>query len=135
MHVPMGKKAPVVLACDAAAQAVLQECEPYLLRLAQAAELSFVTGGAAPDKAAKAHVRGVDIYLPLAGLIDLDKEISRIEKEIASTENELKRLAGKLANASFLAKAPAEVVEKERAKETEYQAKLDSLRKHLQLFR
>ena len=135
MNVPMGKKAPVVLACDAAAQAVLQECEPYLLRLAQAAELSFVTGGAAPDKAAKAHVRGVDIYLPLAGLIDLDKEISRIEKEIASTENELKRLAGKLANASFLAKAPAEVVEKERAKETEYQAKLDSLRKHLQLFR
>ena len=35
---------------------------------------------------------GADIYLPLAGLIDLDKEIARIEKEIANTENELKRL-------------------------------------------
>ena len=86
-----------------------------------------------PDKAAKAHVMGADIYLPLAGLIDLDKEIARIEKEIANTENELKRLAGKLSNESFVAKAPAEVVEKERAKQGMYEEKLSSLRQHLQM--
>ena len=76
---------------------------------------------------------GADIYLPLAGLIDLDKEIARIEKEIANTENELKRLAGKLNNESFVAKAPAEVVEKERAKQGMYEEKLASLRQHLQM--
>lgn len=76
---------------------------------------------------------GADIYLPLAGLIDLDKEIARIEKEIANTENELKRLAAKLSNENFVAKAPAEVVEKERAKQSMYEEKLASLREHLQM--
>ena len=136
MNVPMGKKAPVLLAGDAAALAAVREAEPYLLRLAQASAVEFAAPGAAlPDKAAKAHVRGVDVYLPLAGLIDLDKEIGRIEKEIAATTAELKRLAGKLANQGFLAKAPAEVVEKERAKQAEQTAKLASLQEHLRLFR
>ena len=61
--------------------------------------------------------------------------MARIEKEIANTENELKRLTGKLSNPGFLAKAPADVVEKERMKLTENEAKLVSLRGHLELFK
>ncbi len=136
MNVPMGKKAPVLFHGEAAVLAGIQANESYVLQLAQAERLDFAPAEASPpDKAAKAHVRGVDIYLPLAGLIDLDKEISRAEKEIAATENELKRLAGKLGNESFLAKAPAEVVEKERAKQAELDVKLASLKEHLLLFK
>ena len=60
-------------------------------------------------------------------------EIARIKKEIAATEGELKRLAGKLGNENFIAKAPAEVVEKEKAKQGVYEEKLESLKQHLAL--
>ncbi len=136
MKVPMGKKAAVLLAGEAEALAMVEDAQAYIIQLAHVSELQFAAADTRiPDKAAKSHVRGIDIYLPLEGLIDVDKEIARIEKEIAATENDLKRLSGKLSNAGFLAKAPAEVVEKEKARYSEYQAKLSSLQEHLTLFK
>ena len=116
MKVPMGKKAAVLLAGEAEALAMVEDAQAYIIQLAHVSELQFAAADTRiPDRAAKSQVRGIDIYLPLEGLIDVDKEIARIEKEIAATENDLKRLSGKLSNAGFLAKAPAEVVEKEKA--------------------
>ena len=136
MNVPTGKKAPLVLAADVDILEQVRTAESYILQLASAERITFQgPEDPIPDKAAKAHVRGIDAYLPLAGLIDLEKEVARIEKEIANTENELKRLTGKLSNPGFLAKAPADVVEKERMKLTENEAKLVSLRGHLELFK
>ena len=136
MNVPMGKKAALILSAPEALLAQMKEAEAYIQMLASADTITFVAEDyPAPDKAAKAHVRGVDIYVPLAGLIDLDKEIARIQKEIANTETELKRMAGKLSNPGFLAKAPAEVVEKEKAKQAECEMKLNSLNEHLKMFK
>ena len=136
MNVPTGKKAAVILRAPAQLLEQVRQGDGYIRQLASADEVVYAAAdAAAPDKAAKAHVRGVDIFLPLAGLIDLDKEAARIEKEINATESKLKRLAGKLSNEGFLAKAPAEVVAKERAKQGEYEVKLASLREHLELFR
>jgi valyl-tRNA synthetase len=133
MKVPLGRKAELVIAAAPELAAQIKQGEAYILSLAQASEIRFAATGTVLDKAAKAHVRGVDIYLPLAGLIDLDKEIARIEKEISQTEEELQRLATKFGNASFVSKAPAEVVEKEKAKQEILAAKLASLRQHLDL--
>ncbi|MBQ1343188.1 MAG: class I tRNA ligase family protein, partial [Firmicutes bacterium] len=136
MKVPMGKKAPVIFTGSEEDLASLKEAESYILPLAQASDLTWLPADTpAPDKAAKAHVRGVDIYLPLEGLIDVDKEVARIEKEIAAVEGEMKRLAGKLGNPNFLAKAPADVVAKEQEKKGEFEAKLASLKAHLELFK
>ena len=136
MKVPMGKKASVVFAGGEEELSQMKEAEGYILPLAQASDLTWLSAAdPVPDKAAKAHVRGVDIYLPLAGLIDVDKEVSRIEKEIAQVEGEMKRLQGKLGNPNFLSKAPADVVAKEQAKQGEFEAKLASLRAHLELFK
>ena len=68
-------------------------------------------------------VSGVEIYLPLKGLIDVEKETARLQKELESLDREIKRAAGKLNNAGFVAKAPADVVEKEREKKQEYEEK------------
>ena len=59
---------------------------------------------------------GVEIYLPLKGLIDVEKETARLAKERDGLVNEIARTEGKLANEKFVAKAPAEVVAKEREK-------------------
>ncbi|MCL2496415.1 MAG: valine--tRNA ligase [Clostridiales bacterium] len=131
-NVPLGKKANITLIAEAAQLSEVAENEAYLRQLAQAADMEFLPAASPPPRqAAKAHVRGVDIYLPLAGLIDIEKETARLQKEIAVCDNELMRLAGKLNNASFVAKAPPDVVEKERAKQAEYEEKKRSLEGHL----
>ena len=61
-----------------------------------------------------------DRYLPLAGLINIDDEIARLEKEAAKLQDEVNRVEKKLSNEKFVAKAPEAVVEAERAKGKEY---------------
>jgi valyl-tRNA synthetase len=136
MKVPLGKKADIVLIAEPSLLTEIESGADYLRQLAQASSLQLLPlGSAPPTQAAKAHVRGVDIYLPLAGLIDIEKETARLEKEIAVCENELKRLVGKLSNESFVAKAPPEVVEKERAKQGEFEEKKRSLMGHLEMLK
>ena len=64
----------------------------------------------------KEKIGDVRVYLPLAGLVDMEKEKTRLNKEMANVEKEIARLSGKLNNQGFLSKAPAEVVEGEREK-------------------
>ena len=131
---PLGKKATVVLQAPTEQLATITPAENIILALAHAdACLWNDPQSTPPSQAAKAHVHGVDIYLPLAGLIDLEKEIQRIEKELAHCKSEIQKLSGKLANKDFVAKAPEAVVAKERQKLDDYQEKERSLQQHLQL--
>ncbi|MEA4829281.1 MAG: hypothetical protein VB121_04690, partial [Enterococcus thailandicus] len=63
---------------------------------------------------------GAEIFLPLAGLINIEEEIKRLEKELAKWTGEVKRVQGKLGNERFVSNAPDDVVEAERAKEKDY---------------
>ena len=76
-------------------------------------------------------VNGVEIYLPLKGLIDVEKESARLAKESEKLEKEIKRLAGKLGNQGFLAKAPAEVIAGEKEKLAGYEEKKRSVEERL----
>ncbi|MFZ3131580.1 MAG: valine--tRNA ligase, partial [Desulfosporosinus sp.] len=67
-----------------------------------------------PSQAASAVLEGVEIYLPLKGLMDLDKEVARLEKGISLAILEQQSLEAKLSNPGFIGKAPAQVVAKER---------------------
>ncbi len=75
----------------------------------------------APEKAATLAVAGMTIYLPLAGLVDLGAERRRIQGEIDNVDKQLQRIEGLLGNPGFIDKAPAAVVERERAKQEELQ--------------
>lgn len=121
MRVTPGLKARVVLVAPAATtRQILEEARVYLSTLSQAEPVEIVASlDQPPVKAAAAVTGGVEIYLPLEGLIDLEKEIARLEKDLAATQQELERVRRKLANPDFLAKAPAEVVAKEKEKEQE----------------
>jgi len=67
--------------------------------------------------------------VPLAGLIDVAAERARLDKEIAKRSQDLGRIEGKLGNAGFVAKAPADVVAKERERAAEIQSAIDTLTK------
>ncbi|WP_018305619.1 valine--tRNA ligase [Desulfitobacterium hafniense] len=118
MNVQPGKKAEIILvAPEKAAFEVLESGRESIRLLAGGSAVDVVLNlEVKPAQAASAVLEGVEVYLPLRGLLDLDKEIARVEKEIAQAQLEQSRLAGKLNNQGFVAKAPEQVVAKEREK-------------------
>jgi valyl-tRNA synthetase len=67
-----------------------------------------------------AVVTGAELLLPFSGLIDIEQEITRLEKEVQTLNSEVERVEKKLGNQGFVAKAPAKVIEEERAKQADY---------------
>jgi valyl-tRNA synthetase len=83
--------------------------------------------GEAAPMSATALVGDMQVLVPMAGLIDKDAELARLDKEIQRLDGEVKRVGGKLSNQGFVAKAPAEVLDKERAKLAEAEQALARL--------
>ncbi|WP_196593945.1 valine--tRNA ligase [Pectinatus sottacetonis] len=128
-----GKKSEVILNfSDEKTQAIFIANKEYLTVLAAAQPITvWKNGSAKPENAMTAVAEGIEIYLPLAGLINVDKEMGRLNKEKTKLDKEIERLAKKLSNKSFLAKAPAEIVEKEREKQKSYMDKRTSVNDRL----
>lgn len=135
MNVPPSKKAEVLLvATEESFRSILERNIAYIQGSANAEVKVFAELKEAPDQAASAVTRGVEIFVPLKGLIDLDKEIARLNKELKAIQTDLARVQGKLNNQGFLAKAPAEVIEKEKDKEQELTMKATALKDRLAMF-
>jgi valyl-tRNA synthetase len=81
-----------------------------------------------PEQAMSLLAGSVEIYLPLAGLLDISKELERLDKELAQARQEVARLQGRLANESFVTKAKPEVVEKEREKLAAQEERIEKLK-------
>lgn len=131
-----GHKAPATVLVDEDLKAVFSSHASYIQQLGTVDNLTI--GGmddAAPENAMAAVVNGAKVYLPLKGLIDVDKELARLQKELDGAEKEAKRAVGKLSNQNFLAKAPVEVVEKEKTKQAEVLARIDGLKERMETLR
>jgi valyl-tRNA synthetase len=128
VNVPPGKKVELWLKPSGAAEeGILRRNENYVRRFCNTSSLTLDASLAPPDKAMTAIVTGAELYLPLAGLIDIGQEIARLEKELAHLNAEVERVEKKLANEGYIAKAPAHVVEQERAKGQDYREKRDKV--------
>jgi len=132
VNVPPGKKSEVILLAAEELQPVFELNIQYVKTLAAAVPEIRTLSSEKPDNAMTAVVNGVEIYLPLKGLIDVEKESARLTKELDNLGKEIERIAGKLSNAAFVAKAPAEVIERERVKEQEYREKQAAINERLQ---
>jgi len=116
-NVPPGRRlAATVSTPDAGAAGALAAARGYVERLAGVDELAIGAGVAKPPASAAVVVEGHEVFVPLAGMIDLDAERSRLRKEIDSKRGFLRGVGAKLGNEGFVARAPADVVEKERQK-------------------
>ena len=127
------KKSEVILHfTDRSLQSMVKDNEGYLQALASAETVNVWTDDSnKPENAMAAVVKGIEIYLPLAGLIDVEKETARLTKELTKLEKEIDRLVKKLSNEGFLAKAPADVVEKEKEKQVGYANKKAAVEERL----
>jgi len=128
MNIAPGKPLNVLLQNGSITdQANLKELESYLLKLGRLESITWLNEGDSAPESAIALVGDMKILIPMAGLIDKDAELARLEKEIQRIEKELPRIEGKLGNAAFVDKAPADVIAKEREKLAALQSSLKNL--------
>jgi valyl-tRNA synthetase len=131
MNVPPGSLVEVFLQSpDAASVQALGRHRASLLNLARLRELHCNSVSGPPAAAAKAVVDAVEIFMPLAGIIDFSEEARRLEREMEKLGKDLAQARRKLGNEDFLAKAPAEVVQKEQEKVQAWKEKLTKLKTH-----
>ena len=105
----------------------LADFEPLLNKLAKLESVRVLAAGEEAPMSATALVGEMQVLVPMAGLIDKDAELARLDKEIQRLQGEVQRVGGKLSNEGFVAKAPAEVLDKERAKLAEAEQALSKM--------
>lgn len=128
MKISMAKRIDIIVAnASAEDQRRLADFEPLLNKLAKLESVRVLAAGEEAPMSATTLVGEMEVLVPMAGLIDKDAELARLDKEIGRLEGEVKRVGGKLGNEGFVAKAPAEVLEKERAKLAEAEQALAKL--------
>jgi valyl-tRNA synthetase len=108
-------------------RAYFESSRIYLYRLGRLESAIWLADGEAAPESAIALVGALKILIPMAGLIDKDAELARLDKEIQKIRKELPRAEGKLSNPDFVNKAPAEVLKKEEQKLAELRSSLDNL--------
>ncbi|MFD1006965.1 valine--tRNA ligase [Oceanisphaera ostreae] len=101
--------------------------EAFLKAMAKLDAITHLSPDEEAPTSTKQLIGETELLLPMAGLIDKDAELARLQKELDKTNGEIKRIEGKLNNAGFVAKAPADVVAKEQEKLDEYRAVLTKL--------
>ena len=117
MNVAVGKRAHLMVRPKAGWEKAMAGAGEYLQRLAWVSQMQLLAAGeAAQGKTVSAVSEAAELFIPLGDLVDADKEIARLGKERDSVQRDIERGEAKLGNPGFLAKAPAQLVEQEKAK-------------------
>jgi valyl-tRNA synthetase len=116
---------------DTSGSSILGAYDKYLKKRARVSSVETFISKTNPKFASSAVVGGAEIFVPLEGLIDLDVERGRLEKEIARLQQVIESTNRKLSNPSFVERAPKDVVDREREKLTSFQTTLDKLKANL----
>ncbi|HEU4722249.1 MAG TPA: valine--tRNA ligase [Gemmatimonadaceae bacterium] len=129
--VPPNKSVDAFVVTAAANRTVVGDESPLVARLAKTA-LAVVDRAPAGPAANVIIPGGTEVIVPLEGLVDVQKECARLRSELAALEKQLTALEGRLSNAGFVERAPAHVVESERAKAGEWRARRDLMRARIE---
>ncbi|BDR70658.1 valine--tRNA ligase [Clostridium tetani] len=127
MDVPPSRKAKIMIYALDGIDA-FKDGKIYFEKLASASEVEFLNSKEeAPENAVSAVTKGAEIYIPLFDLVDLEKEMERLNKEREKLEKEIERVDKKLSNENFVKKAPEAVVNEEKAKGEKYKEMLEAV--------
>ncbi|MGQ9560690.1 MAG: valine--tRNA ligase [Candidatus Oleimicrobiaceae bacterium] len=126
---PQAQVTLIVQGAEGHQKELLRQSLPYMARLAKVADVRFET--TRPRAAASAVVGRMSLFVPLEGVIDLELERGRLRKEIERLAGQLETLNTRLNNRDFLARASQEVVERERQKKSDFEARLGRLQTYL----
>ncbi len=122
---PTARIETTLLCADAAERELIEQFAGAIRAMTRTETLHILAAGTVPDDAGHCLVRGIEVFVPLRGLIDAEGELAKLERGRVKLARNLKQVSAKLGNEKFLRNAPAEVVEKERGKEAELLARLE----------
>ncbi|WP_294376085.1 valine--tRNA ligase [uncultured Clostridium sp.] len=129
MNVPPSRKAKVIAYIADDAKEAFTNGASYIEKLASASEVEFITDkSVVPANAVSLVVKGGELFMPLLDLVDKDKELERLNKEVKKLEGEIERIDKKLSNQGFVAKAPEAVVNAEKEKRVKYVEMLEAVK-------
>ena len=133
LNVPPGKKSDLYIkVSDETLGKLLEEHVSYFRSLARVENLHCGLDVKKPPLSASSVISGAEIYLPLEGLIDIDVERNRLQKDLDNIKTQLNRVSKKLANADFLNNAPGDVIEREKLKKRDYEERTERINKNLE---
>lgn len=133
MNVPPTKKANVMIKVDNKELSnILEDNKGHIINLGKVENLKIGMRIKKPEHAASAVIKDAEIFIPLSGLIDLEQERLRLEKELSKVTAFLDKTNKKLSNEDFLKRAPKTIIEKEKAKREDYQRMVGKLAKNLE---
>ncbi|MCM0650638.1 valine--tRNA ligase [Clostridium swellfunianum] len=133
MNVPPSRKAKLMAYVAAEAKEAFESGKIYFEKLASASELDLLAfKEGIPENAVSVVTSGAEIYIPLLDLIDREKELERLSKEKSKLKAEIDRVEKKLSNERFVSKAPADVVEEEKAKGEKYKEMLKAVMQRIE---
>ncbi|MBE0558829.1 MAG: class I tRNA ligase family protein, partial [Proteobacteria bacterium] len=116
---------------DASQASILEKYSEYLRRLARVSSSEVLTGSEHPKLSSSAVVQGSEVFVPLEGLIDINAERVRLEKETERVRQLLDGISKKLSNTQFLGRAPEDIVAREKEKQEQFTEHLAKLERHL----
>ena len=132
LNVSPGKEANLTIRGDEKKCIMLCANENYLQRLAKLDVIKSGEKAVKPAQSATAVVEGLELFVPLTNLIDLNKEIDRLRKQIKDMEGRLNAVSRKLENTNFVQRAPENVISHERDKMQKYESDLSKLQQNLE---
>ena len=132
LNVSPGKEASLTIRGNEQKCNMLRSNENYLQRLAKLDDIQTGEKAEKPAQSATAVVQGMELFVPLAGLIDLSKEIDRLERQIQDMNGRLSAVSRKLENKKFVERAPENVISHERDKMQKYESDLSKLQQNLE---
>lgn len=125
VNAPMSSAIDIMIQLDNSKDKhILLDNRDYVENFLHPKSLVVDTNVVAPKLAKSAVIAGAQIFVPLAELVDLSEEIAKMDKEIDHLQEEVKRCKAKLANKGFVDHAPEAVIEKEKAKQADYESQL-----------
>jgi len=129
VNTPLSKSITLLIqTSDPAVETFLKENKNYIDRFCNPEKLEISSELEPPEAAMSAVLTGANVYLPLAGLINIQEELDRLAKELEKWNQEVQRVEKKLANERFVANAPEAVVQKERDKQADYREKQQTVK-------
>ena len=135
MDVPPAKKIALVVDAKAETETLIRQNTNHFAALAKVESIKTITADFDKNDAGTIVVQGTELFIPMADLIDREKEKQRLEKEIARLEGLEKAAMGKLNNKNFVEKAPEQVVQAEQKKLQNIRENLDKVRKNYEKYR
>ena len=111
---------------------IIQKYSEYLLQMVKVTSISSGVNIDKPSQSAAAVINSLELFIPLAGLIDIEKEQDRLKNQIEDMKGRLNSVNSKLNNKNFVSRAPENVVQNEESKQKRYMSSLEKLNKNLQ---